>query len=87
MKKFNPEYDIPKLKNIFTVLTVIVWLFVQMFHWKTAEFASEVMITLVCVWDAVSAWIEKKRGSAIFWCIMAIAWFALAVRSFLKYNI
>lgn len=86
MKKFNPEYDIPKLKNIFTVLTVIVWLLVQMFHWKTVEFASEVMITLVCVWDAVSAGIEKKRGSAIFWCILAIGWFALAVRSFIKYN-
>lgn len=86
MKKFNPEYDIPKLKNIFIVITVIVWILVQIFHWKTVEFASEGMIGLVCVWDLVSAWKEKKRGSAIFWFILTIGWFLLAIRSFLRYN-
>ena len=87
MKKFNWEYDFPKLKNFFMIITVIVWVLVQMFHWVKVEFVSEIMIGLVCVSTSISDWLEKKRGSAVFWAILAICWLGLAVRSLLKYNI
>lgn len=87
MKKFNWEYDIPKLRNIFIVLTVIVWILSHAFQWITVYFVSEIMVGLVCASSAVYAWLEKKRGFAAFWLILAIGWLGLAVRSFLKFNI
>lgn len=87
MKKFNPEYDIPKLRNIFKAVTIIVWVLVHAFQWRTVYFVTEIMVGLVCVSSAVPEWKEKKRGSAIFLYVIAVAWFALAVRSFLRFNI
>lgn len=86
MKKINWEYDIPKLRKIFIAITVIVWILVHALQWTAVNFVSEVMIGLVCVSAAVPMWIEKKRGSAIFWFVMTIGWFLLAIRSYFRYN-
>lgn len=86
MKKINWEYDIPKLRKIFIAITVIMWILVHAFQRLTVEFLVEIMIGLVCVSAAVPDWMHKKRGSAIFWFILTIGWFLLAVRSYLRYN-
>ena len=86
MKKNNREYDIPKLRNIFIGITVIVWILVHVFRWTVVNFVSEVMIGLVCASAAVPRWMEKKRGSAVYWFILTIGWFLLAIRSFLRFN-
>ena len=86
MKKFNWEYDFPKLRSIFIGITVIFWFLVHAFQWLTVEFLVEIMIGLVCASAAVPGWMQKKRGSAAFWLVLAIGWFLLAVRSFLRFN-
>ena len=86
MKKINWEYDIPKLRNIITVVIIIFGILMIAFHWTTADFIFKIMIGLTCALDAVLAWMEKKRITAGFWGVLAICWFFMAVNSFFRYN-
>ena len=87
MHKINWEYDIPKLRNMLTVIVIILGILMIAFHWTTADFLFRIMLGLICALDAVMAWMEKKCISAGFWVFFAICWFGLAVRSYFRYNI
>ncbi len=87
MHKINWEYTIPKLRNTLTAIIIILGILMIAFHWTTTDFVFRIMLGLVCVLDAIPAWMEKKRISAVCWFGVALCWFGLAVRSYFKYNI
>ena len=86
MKKFNWEYDIPKLRGIFTAVLVIMGIIMISFHWTEAYFVFVILLGLISVLDAIREKMEKHRFKAIIgWCC-AVLCFVMAVYSFVKYN-
>ncbi len=49
MKEINWEYDIPKLRNILTVIVIIFGILMIVFHWTTADFVFNIILGLIFV--------------------------------------
>lgn len=87
MKNFNWEYDIPKLRNILTVIVIVLGVAMIAFHWTAAEFAFRILFGLTIGLSAVQAWLEKHRVSAVLDVCLTVIWFVLAGFSYFKYNV
>lgn len=86
MKKFNPEYDIPKLRGILTAVLVIMAIIIIAFHWTEAYFVFVVLLGVISLLDTIREKMENHRFNAIVGLCASVFFFVFAVYSFLKYN-
>lgn len=86
MKKFNPEYDVPKLRGILTAVLVVMAIIMIVFHWTEAHFVFVILFGVISLLDAIREKIEHRRFNAVVCLCGAVFSFVFAVYSFLKYN-
>ena len=87
MKKINWEYDIPKLRGILTAVIIVMGIIMIAFHWTEVDFVFVILLGVITILDTIRERMEKHRFNEIIgWCC-AVFFFAMAVYSFVKYNI